>query len=148
MSMAERETKILIQGENVSKEYRTGELNIQTFQEEWKNWLARSRQGNPVPKAETLRALDGVSFEVRQGEVLGIIGKNGAGKSTLLKIISRITAPTEGSITVRGKVMSLLEVGCGFHPELTGRENIYLNGSILGMKKREIDRKLEEIIEF
>ena len=148
MSMAERETKILIQGENVSKEYRTGELNIQTFQEEWKNWLARSRQGNPVPKTETLRALDGVSFEVRQGEVLGIIGKNGAGKSTLLKIISRITAPTEGCITVRGKVMSLLEVGCGFHPELTGRENIYLNGSILGMKKREIDRKLEEIIEF
>jgi lipopolysaccharide transport system ATP-binding protein len=93
-------------------------------------------------------ALKNVSFDVQPGEVVGIIGRNGAGKSTLLKILSRIVEPTEGEIRLRGRVASLLEVGTGFHPELTGRENIYLNGSILGMKKREIDRKFDEIVDF
>ena len=93
-------------------------------------------------------ALRNVSFEVKEGEIVGIIGLNGSGKSTLLKILSKITDPTEGYAEIRGKVSSLLEVGTGFHPELTGRENIYLNGSILGMKKKEIDRKFDEIVDF
>ncbi len=97
---------------------------------------------------DILWALRGVSFEVRQGEVVGIIGTNGAGKSTLLKILSRITPPSRGEIMIRGRVSSLLEVGTGFHPELTGRENVYLNGTILGMRKAEIDRKFDEIVEF
>jgi len=97
---------------------------------------------------DILWALRDVSFDVQQGEVVGIIGVNGAGKSTLLKVISRITPPTKGKITIRGRVSSLLEVGTGFHPELTGRENVYLNGTILGMRKLEVDRKFDEIIEF
>ena len=97
---------------------------------------------------DILWALRDVSFEVKQGEVVGIIGVNGAGKSTLLKVISRITPPTKGQITIRGRVSSLLEVGTGFHPELTGRENVYLNGTILGMRKHEVERKFDEIIDF
>lgn len=97
---------------------------------------------------DVLIALQNVSFELRKGEVLGVVGKNGAGKSTLLKLLSRITKPSGGQITINGRVASLLEVGTGFHPELTGRENIYLNGTILGMKKKEIDAKLKEIIDF
>lgn len=102
----------------------------------------------PPTEAETLWAIQDISFEVKRGEVLGIIGRNGAGKSTLLKVLSRITEPTEGRAVINGRVGSLLEVGTGFHPELTGRENIYLNGAILGMKKAEIDRKFDEMVAF
>ena len=144
----------VIQVSNLSKRYRLGGLRSldQTFREMIYE-RARRRLGGGTRKDEQspsreFWALRDVSFDVDEGEVLGIIGPNGAGKSTLLKILSRITDPTEGTVINRGRVASLLEVGTGFHPELTGRENIYLNGAILGMRKREISAKFDEIVDF
>lgn len=151
--------RAVIEVENLSKFYQLGLIGGGTLREDLGRWWARAR-GRPDPllkigeqdhgnrEGEHLWALRDVSFQVREGEVLGVIGRNGAGKSTLLKILSRITAPTSGRAVIKGRVGSLLEVGTGFHPELTGRENIYLNGAILGMSRAEITRKLEEIVEF
>ncbi len=149
----------VISVEHLSKIYRLGQIGTGTFSNDLEVWWAKMR-GKPNPMlrigetdhgnrdGEELWALRDVSFTVEQGEVLGIIGRNGAGKSTLLKILSRVTAPTSGRIKVKGRIASLLEVGTGFHPELTGRENIYLNGAILGMSKQEITRKFDEIVDF
>ena len=145
--------------DNVSKAYRLGAIGGATLKEDFSRWWAKARgKPNPLLKightqdsrqsGDLYWALNNVGFEVKEGEVLGIIGGNGAGKSTLLKILSQVTAPTSGQIKIKGRIASLLEVGTGFHPELTGRENVFLNGAILGMTKREIHRKLEEIIDF
>jgi lipopolysaccharide transport system ATP-binding protein len=166
---------VVIKIENVSKQYRLGLIGTHTLKGDLQRWWYNMR-GLPDPtlkigqeniistahrtpyavhrtphtarREEFVWALKDINFEVKQGEVLGIIGKNGAGKSTLLKLLSRVTAPTTGNIKVKGRVASLLEVGTGFHPELTGRENIFLNGAILGMTKTEIRSKLDEIIGF
>ncbi|MCU1239648.1 MAG: transporter related protein [Candidatus Acidoferrum typicum] len=137
-----------IQAEGLGKRYRRGvyvDTGLRHALERFVRSPLRSLRG---AKQEIFWALKDVSLEVKQGEVLGLIGRNGAGKTTLLKILSRITRPTEGWAEIRGKVRSLLEVGTGFHPELTGRENTYLSGSILGMSKREIERKFDEIVAF
>jgi lipopolysaccharide transport system ATP-binding protein len=154
-------SETVIKVENISKFYQLGLINHGTLAKDLQAWWAKIRgkddpnsrismASNKNANADTdfIYALKDVSFDVRQGEVLGIIGANGAGKSTLLKILSRVTSPTSGCIKIKGRIGSLLEVGTGFHPELTGRENIYLNGAILGMRKHEIDRKLDEIIDF
>lgn len=148
---------VMLRIDDVSKQYRLGQIGGTTLRDELQRWAARRRgDEDPTRKidardyvdGETFMALDGVSFDVRRGERVGIIGHNGAGKSTLLKLISRVTAPTSGTIGLNGRVASMLEVGTGFHPELTGRENVYMNGAILGMTRREIDSKMEDIIEF
>jgi lipopolysaccharide transport system ATP-binding protein len=139
-------TDIAIKVENLTKEFQIGQERSGDFRESFGNTL-KSMLGTKGNK-ETFTALDDISFEVKKGEALGIIGRNGAGKSTLLKILSRIMEPTKGRIEINGRVSSLLEVGTGFHPELTGRENIYLNGTILGMTRREVKSKFDEIIDF
>lgn len=141
---------IAIRVENLGKRYRIGaqQARYQTLRDSLVSGLKRLRPGTPRPAASNLWALKDVSFEVRPGEVIGVIGRNGAGKSTLLKVLSHITRPTTGRVEIHGRVGSLLEVGTGFHPELTGRDNIYLNGAVLGMKRAEIDRKFEEIVAF
>jgi homopolymeric O-antigen transport system ATP-binding protein len=139
-----------ITADGLAKRYRIGELHAAygTLRESVTHATRRLLRLEHRAHGEYLWALDDVSFRVDEGEVLGVIGRNGAGKSTLLKVLTRITTPTNGRAEIRGRVGSLLEVGTGFHPELTGRENVYLNGSILGMKRRELSRKLPDIIEF
>lgn len=151
--------KTAIQVRNLSKKYRLGEVGTGSLSQDVERWWKMRILGQEDPflkiggtsatgTAGTVYSLKDISFEIKQGEAVGIIGKNGAGKSTLLKLLSRVTAPTSGHIRLKGRVASMLEIGTGFHPELTGRENIYLNGAILGMSKREISRKLDEIIDF
>lgn len=152
---------VILKVENLSKQYRLGVVGTGTLSHDFNRWWHKIR-GKEDPylrvgetndraskgNSEYVWALQNINFDVERGEVLGIIGKNGAGKSTLLKILSKVTAPTTGVIKSRGRIASLLEVGTGFNPELTGRENIYLNGAILGMTKKEIASKIDEIIEF
>jgi lipopolysaccharide transport system ATP-binding protein len=151
-----------IKVENLSKIYRLGEIGTGTISRDLERWYKTKLLGKEDPflkigesndrskkgASDIVYSLKDINFEIQQGDAVGIIGRNGAGKSTLLKILSRVTTPTTGKINIKGRVASLLEVGTGFHPELTGRENIYLNGAILGMRKKEIDRKIEEIIDF
>lgn len=153
-------SEVVLKIENVSKQYRLGLIGTGTLSHDLKRWwyLARGKEDpylkvGEVNDRETsggkfVWALKDIDFQIRQGEVLGVIGKNGAGKSTLLKLLSQVTNPTTGTIKAKGRIASLLEVGTGFHPELTGRENIFLNGAILGMTKTEIRSRIDEIIEF
>jgi len=151
----------VIKVENLSKQYRLGNIGRKTLHEDFNRWLYRllgkedpylkiGEENNFTIKgnSEYVWALQDIDFTVNRGEVLGIIGKNGAGKSTLLKILSKVTAPTTGEVKIKGRIASLLEVGTGFHPELSGRDNIFLNGAILGMTKKEIDVKFDEIVDF
>lgn len=155
------EDDVILKVENLSKQYRLGLVGTGTISHDLNRFLARIRgKDDPYLKigesndrstkgtSEYVWALKDINFEVKRGEVLGIIGKNGAGKSTLLKILSKVTGPSTGAIKSKGRIASLLEVGTGFHPEMTGKENIFLNGAILGMTKKEIASKLDEIIEF
>jgi lipopolysaccharide transport system ATP-binding protein len=154
-------SNIVIKAEDLSKQYRLGKVGKRTLHDDLNRWLHRILgKGDPYLKvgeendrskkgtSDYIWALRNINFEVQQGEVLGIIGRNGAGKSTLLKILSKVTAPTTGVVKSKGKVASLLEVGTGFHPELSGRDNIFINGAILGMTKKEIQKKFDEIVDF
>lgn len=147
--------------ENISKQYRLGQVGTGTLSHDFKRWVFKIRgkedpyakigeinDRTKIGKLDYVWALKDINFDVKQGEVLGIIGKNGAGKSTLLKILSKVTSPTTGNIKIKGRMASLLEVGTGFHPELTGRENVFLNGAIMGMSKAEIKSKFDEIVDF
>ena len=152
-----QDKEIMIRVQDVKKQYKIGQIGGGTLRGDLQSWWARKR-GKEDPNTiigtdqrlvgTTFMALNGVSFTVKKGEAVGIIGSNGAGKSTLLKLLTHVTAPTEGDIDLYGRVASMLEVGTGFHPEMTGRENVYLNGAILGMTRAEIDAKMAEIIEF
>ncbi len=153
-------SQIAIQVQNISKLYHLGTVGTQTLHGDLNRWWYRLRGlEDPFVKVSESKeghssdpdyiwSLNDITFEVKKGESLGIIGKNGAGKSTLLKLLSRITNPTKGEIKINGRVAGLLEVGTGFHPELTGKENIYMNGAILGMTRKEVNSRLSEIIEF
>lgn len=154
--------EVALKVENLDKVYRLGEIGTGTISHDLNRWWAKVRgkedpfakvgvtndRTQKAEKGEYVKVLNNINFEVKKGEVLGIIGKNGAGKSTLLKVISQITSPSSGSIKAKGRIASLLEVGTGMHPEMTGKENIYLNGTILGMTRKEIDAKYDEIMEF
>ena len=150
--------ELAIKIEHVTKEYRLGAIGGGSLKKDLQTWWARKR-GKEDPNTrigskqdirigERFLALDDINIEVKKGEAVGIIGHNGAGKSTLLKLLSRVTAPTQGKISFNGRIASMLEVGTGFHPELTGKENVYMNGAILGMTRAEIDRKFDQIVEF
>lgn len=154
-------SRVVLKAENISKQYRLGLVGTGTVRDDFKRWW-QAVQGKEDPflkigeandratkgDSDYVWSLQDINFEINQGDSVGIIGRNGAGKSTLLKILSQVTQPTTGRIYTKGRIASLLEVGTGFHPEMTGRENIYLNGAILGMRKHEITRKLDEIISF
>lgn len=154
-------SNIAIKAENISKAYQLGEFSTGTVTNDIERWFAKLRgkedpflkigetnDRTSIGKSNMVWSLKNINFDIKRGDAVGIIGRNGAGKSTLLKVLSRVTAPTTGNIRVKGRIASLLEVGTGFHPELTGRENIFLNGAILGMRKQEIKRKFDEIVDF
>ncbi|NII81336.1 MULTISPECIES: ABC transporter ATP-binding protein [unclassified Pedobacter] len=154
-------SKVAIKAENIAKAYQLGQIGTGTISRDIERWYARMRgkedpflrigesnNQNTKGTSDVVWSLKDINFEIEQGDAVAIIGRNGAGKSTLLKILSKVTAPTTGKISGKGRIASLLEVGTGFHPELSGRENIFLNGAILGMRKKEIQRKLEEIVDF
>ena len=150
-----------IKVENLAKAYQLGEIGTGTISRDIERWVAKVRgKEDPFLKVGEINdrtsksesnivwSLKDINFDIVKGDAVGIIGRNGAGKSTLLKLLSRVTSPTTGNIKIKGRIASLLEVGTGFHPELTGGENIYLNGAIMGMNRREIKRKFDEIVDF